>query len=243
MKIPEKELKVIEKLIGFSFINKELLIEALTHKSYLNENRSISSKNNERLEFLGDAVLELSVTRYLFVIYPEFMEGDLTSFRAALVKTESLAEEAFRLRLGDFIFMSKGEESTGGRTRQYILANTVEAIIGAIYLDQGYELADKFILEHICYKAEKIISERSDIDSKSKLQEIVQEKLRITPTYELISAIGPDHNKIFEMGVYTGDNLITTGKGKSKQEAEQDAAKKALLIIEPDFVNMHSKQI
>jgi len=222
------KLEQLSQIIGVKFNNWNLLTEALTHRSYVNEHKEESLSHNERLEFLGDAVLELSITKFLFNTYSDFMEGDLTSFRAALVKTESLAEEALRLNFGDFLFMSKGEESTGGRERQYILANSVEAIIGAIYQDQGFDVADEFILKNIAYKADKIIQNRSDIDSKSKLQEITQEGFKITPNYQLISAKGPDHNKIFEMGAYLGDKLMASGTGKSKQEAEQNAAKKVI---------------
>jgi len=224
----KENLKLLSKALQVEFKNQDLLIEAITHRSYVNEHKTENLNHNERLEFLGDAVLELSVTRFLFNNYKEFMEGDLTSFRAALVKTESLAEEAVRLKLGDFVLMSKGEESTGGRTRQYILANTVEAIIGGIYQDQGFEVADKFIIENISYKAENIIKSRSDIDAKSKLQEITQEQYKVTPIYQLIDAKGPDHNKIFEMGVYLNDVLLAQGSGKSKQEAEQSAARLTL---------------
>lgn len=222
------KLEQLSQIIGVKFNNWNLLTEALTHRSYVNEHKEESLSHNERLEFLGDAVLELSITKFLFNTYSDFMEGDLTSFRAALVKTESLAEEALRLNFGDFLLMSKGEESTGGRERQYILANSVEAIIGAIYQDQGFDVADEFILKNIAYKADKIIQNRSDIDSKSKLQEITQEGFKITPNYQLISAKGPDHNKIFEMGAYLVDKLMASGTGKSKQEAEQNAAKKVI---------------
>jgi len=223
----EKILK-LSQIIEVKFNNWSLLTEALTHRSYVNEHKDEVLVHNERLEFLGDAVLELSITKFLFNNYADFMEGDLTSFRAALVKTESLAEEAVRLGFGEFLLMSKGEETTGGRERQYILANSVEAIIGAIYQDQGFEIADAFILKNIAYKAEKIIQSRSDIDSKSKLQEITQEDFKVTPNYQLLSAKGPDHNKIFEMGAYLNEKLMATGTGKSKQEAEQSAAKKVI---------------
>lgn len=209
-------------------INEDLLKNALTHRSFINEVRSKDLSHNERLEFLGDAVLELVVTEYLFKNYPDLNEGVLTSFRAALVKTESLAEEAKRLGIGEFIFMSKGEEQSGGRDRQYILANTVEAIIGSIYLSLGYEASNKFILKNICYKLDDIITNRYDIDSKSKLQEIAQEEVKVTPSYELVGSSGPDHNKSFEMAVYIDGKIFGKGKGKSKQEAEQKAASDAL---------------
>lgn len=223
-----KVIEFIEKVLNLKTTEVETFVEALTHRSYINEVKDPNLKHNERLEFLGDAVLELSVTKYLFNNYPEYNEGTLTSFRAALVKTESLALEAKKLDLGEYILMSKGEEATGGRQRPYILANTMEATIGAIYLTLGFEEADKFIVEKICYKIESIIAERSDLDPKSKLQELSQERVKVTPTYKLISSIGPDHNKIFEMGVYINEFLFGKGEGKSKQEAEQAAALEAI---------------
>ncbi len=222
------DLNSLENKLGVKFINSKLLSEALTHRSYVNENRGEGLQHNERLEFLGDAVLELVITEFLFKKYEDHPEGDLTSFRAALVKTESLAEEAERLGFGEFIFMSKGEESTGGRQRPYILANTVEAIIGAIYLDQGYETAKKFIIDNIAHKTEDIVNSRLDIDSKSKLQEVAQESVKLTPIYEFISSEGPDHDKTFIMAVKIGENEFGRGKGRSKQEAEQKAAEDAL---------------
>jgi ribonuclease-3 len=225
----EKKLHNLLKSINLvDFKKPELLIEAFTHRSYLNEFRNTDIQHNERLEFLGDAVLELVVTEYLFSTYADFKEGDLTSFRAALVKTESLALEAKKLNLGEYILMSKGEESTGGRNRPYILANTMEAFIGSIYLSEGYETASKFILKHIGYKAKEIIEERLDIDAKSKLQEIAQEAAKITPSYKLLGSSGPDHNKTFEMAVTIGEHEFGKGTGKSKQDAEQAAANQAL---------------
>lgn len=232
-----KDLKHFFKSIKLKPNKENLYHEAFVHRSYVNES-SETSNNNERLEFLGDAVLELVVTEFLFKNYPSYAEGDLTSFRAALVRTESLAEEAQRLKLGEFIYMSNGEEATGGRNRPYILANTFEAIVGAIYLDKQYAEAERFILENVCYKIEEIISKRLDIDSKSKLQEVSQETLRITPAYELLSSSGPDHNKTFEMGVMIGDKLFAKAKGKSKQEAEQNAAEIALVKWE-ELIKLH----
>lgn len=219
---------LVEKILKLKTPSNEIFTEALTHRSYINEVKDLSITHNERLEFLGDAVLELAVTKYLYDNYPDQNEGTLTSFRAALVKTESLALEAKKLQLGDYILMSKGEEATGGRLRPYILANTMEAVIGAIYLTLGFEEAEKFILEKICYKIEAIVAERSDLDAKSRLQELAQEKVKVTPAYKLITASGPDHNKVFQMGVYIGETLFGTGEGKSKQEAEQAAAVQAM---------------
>lgn len=223
----DDKLTKFTKLLGFE-IELKLLKVALTHRSYINEMKDKSLEHNERLEFLGDAVLELVVTEYLFENYKDLNEGVLTSFRAALVKTESLAEEAKRLGVGEFIFMSRGEEQSGGRDRQYILANTMEAIVGSIHLSLGYASAQKFILDNICYKLPQIIEGRKDIDSKSKLQEVAQEATKFTPRYELVTAEGPDHNKTFEMAVFVDVHNLASGKGKSKQEAEQNAAANAL---------------
>lgn len=231
----------IKEVLEINFVNFNIFQEALTHRSYVNENKDSSIAHNERLEFLGDAVLELVTTKYLFLNYPDFNEGTLTSIRAALVKTESLAFEAAQIELGNHILMSKGEEATGGRDRPYILANTMEALIGATYLDLGFEACEAFILKRICYKTEEIVSKRLDLDSKSKIQEIIQEKVKITPVYKLIESTGPDHNKLFVMGLYIEETLLTKGEGKSKQEAEQDAALKALNSWEELYLKYFKK--
>lgn len=222
------KLKEFAQSLSIKFSNLALLEEALRHRSYLNEHKNTKLESNERLEFLGDAVLELVSTEFLFAKYPERAEGDLTSFRAALVRTESLAESSLKLGVSEYLYMSKGEEATGGRTRPYILANTFEALVGAIYLDQGYEAAKKFITENIIPKIDKIVKDRLDIDNKSKLQEIAQNFLKQTPTYKVVSESGPDHDKKFEVSVIINNKTYGTGIGKSKQEAEQNAAKKAL---------------
>lgn len=217
-----------EKILEVTFKDKNLLKRSLTHRSYLNENHSEDLKSNERLEFLGDAVLEIITTEYLFLKYPEKPEGELTSYRSALVKTTSLGETALALGMGEYIFMSNGEEATGGRERPYILANTFEAVLGAIYLDKGYTTAKNFVLRVLLPKLDGIIAERLDIDAKSKLQEIAQEVLNFTPIYDLISHQGPDHDKKFEMSVKIAGKDFGHGIGKSKQEAEQNAAQSAL---------------
>lgn len=224
----EQSLDKFCEQIRVNIENKELLREALTHRSYVNENKGLKTKHNERLEFLGDAVLELISTEFLFEKYPERPEGDLTSFRAALVRTESLAEVAMQLNYGDYMYMSKGEEATGGRQRQYILANAFEAVIGAIYMDQGFEACKQFLNRFLLPKIDQIVENRLDVDAKSKLQELAQEKIKFTPVYELLSEEGPDHDKTFEMQVFLNGVEFGTGKGKSKQEAEQNAAKFAL---------------
>lgn len=223
-----KDLTKLEKSLGVKFKNPELLITALTHRSFLNEHHDTYLHNNERLEFLGDAVLELITTEYLFKTYPDRSEGELTSFRSALVKTSSLSETSLSLGIGEFIQMSKGEEVTGGRNRPYILANTFESILGAIYLDQGYQASTNFVTTKLLPKISKIIEDRLDIDPKSKLQEISQEVLNFTPVYELLASSGPDHNKDFLMAVKISNRVFGEGRGKSKQDAEQNAAQKAL---------------
>jgi ribonuclease-3 len=225
-KINLKKIEKFKDIFKFKVNDTDLLIRALVHRSFVNESKL--DKNNERLEFLGDAVLELIITKHLFFKYPSRDEGELTSFRAAIVKTESLAQSARRINLGHYILMSKGEESTGGRDRSYILANTFESILGFIYLDQNYERAEEFVQDNLLYKLDNIVKNRLDIDNKSKLQEISQEYLKITPAYEVISESGPDHSKTFEIAVKIRDHIFGSGKGSNKQEAAQNAAQKAL---------------
>lgn len=220
-------LKKFFKIIEVTPNSEDLYHRALTHRSFVNEVEG-EIKNNERLEYLGDAVLELATSEHLFHNYPDYPEGDLTSFRAAVVRTESLAEEANRLKIGAFMYMSKGEEKTGGRERAFNIENALEAIIGAIYLDQSYEVAKKFVEKNICYKIPEIVENRLDIDAKSRLQEISQEILKITPVYEFIDARGPDHDKTFEMAVMIGEQKFGSGNGRTKQIAEQNAAEQAL---------------
>jgi ribonuclease-3 len=227
----KKEKQHLEKLCKILHVkmkNIGLLKKAITHRSYINEHKNEKLEHNERLEFLGDAVLELLVSKHLFDNYPSKPEGDLTSFRAATVRTESLAEEAEKLKIGKFIFMSKGEEQTGGRTRPYILANTFEAVVGAIYLDRGISTVSTFLKNSLFYKIPDIIKNRTDIDNKSKLQEISQEIVKETPEYEIVDATGPDHAKVFTAQVLIKEKKFGQGKGANKQEAEQSAAEKAL---------------
>lgn len=214
--------------LGLSFNNLDLFIEALTHRSYLNEHREYSGSHNERLEFLGDAVLELAVTSFLFKKFPATSEGELTSYRAALVNTVSLAESAQALGVNDFLLLSKGESKDTGRAREVIRADALEAIIGAIYLDSGYEAAEAFIAKTLYGKIDTVIAKRSYQDAKSRFQEIAQEKKGTTPAYETLSEIGPDHNKRFTVGVFIAAEEIARGEGQSKQEAEQSAAQAAL---------------
>lgn len=218
-----------EEKIGYHFKNQRLLEQAFTHRSYINENRGERREHNERLEFLGDAVLELAVTEYLFAKYPDKPEGDLTSYRAALVNTTSISNSATKLGMNEFLLLSRGEAKDTGRARQIILANAFEAIIGAIYLDQGYESAKKFIAEQLFHKTDEVVEKGLWQDAKSRFQEIAQEKNSVTPSYDVISQTGPDHDKRFVVGVYLGEERIATGEGRSKQEAEQQAAEQALV--------------
>lgn len=222
------DLSELEKILDATFKDKDLLRTALVHRSYLNENPQFDLPSNERLEFLGDAVLELVVTDHLYATHSESPEGELTNFRSSLVNTTSIAEVSGRLQFGQFLYLSKGEEGGGGRQNQYILANTFEALLGALYLDQGYEAATRFVHKHLLPKLDTIIEQQLYKDPKSNLQEKSQENLSITPTYRSLSEEGPDHNKIFTVGVYAGAKLLATGSGRSKQSAEQMAASKAL---------------
>jgi ribonuclease III len=223
-----ENLKSLEKILGVTFNNTTLLLTAVTHRSYLNEHREATWEHNERLEFLGDAVLELVVTDYLFLEYPEKPEGELTAIRAALVNTNSLAAASEQMKVNQFLLMSKGEAKDEGRARQYILANVFEACIGAIYLDQGYAAAQAFIAERLFGQTKKIVEKRLWQDAKSRFQELAQEHASITPTYETVSQEGPDHDRIFTVGVFLRHEKVGEGKGRSKQEAEQEAAKAAV---------------
>lgn len=214
--------------LGVSFKNPDLLVEALTHRSYLNEHREYAGAHNERLEFLGDAVLELATTDFLFKKYPAKPEGELTSYRAALVNTVSLAASAQALGVNDYLLLSKGEAKDTGRARDVILADALEAIIGAIYLDSGYEAAEQFIAKNLYGKIDEVIAKRSYQDAKSRFQEAAQEKSGVTPRYETLSEEGPDHAKLFTVGVFIDTEEIARGEGQSKQEAEQSAAEAGL---------------
>lgn len=220
--------KSFQKKIGYQFKNEHLLEQAFTHRSYLNENRAPGREHNERLEFLGDAVLELAVTDFLYAKFPDKPEGDLTAYRAALVNTVSISDAATKLGMNEYLLLSRGESRDTGRARQIILANAFEALIGAIYLDSGYDVAQKFIADQLFHKTDAVVEGRLWQDAKSKLQEIAQERGGITPTYELVDQSGPDHDKRFVVAARIGSERVATGEGRSKQEAEQDAAHKAL---------------
>ncbi len=218
----------LEERIGVKFNNRDLLRQAFIHRSYINENKDCGLSHNERLEFLGDAVLELVITDHLYRTYPSKPEGELTSIRAALVNTVSLQGVAKDININGNLYLSRGEAKDTGRAREYILANAVEALIGAIYLDRGYDEARKFIERFISIKTEEIEREKLWIDAKSLFQEKAQEIESETPVYEVLEEKGPDHDKHFTSGVFLKEKLIAQGKGHSKQEAEQEAARKAL---------------
>lgn len=222
-----RDLSKIEKRLGIKFKDRNLLLTAFVHRSFLNENKSFK-RHNERLEFLGDAVLELVVTEHLYNNYIN-PEGDLTNWRSALVKTESISEAGKNLGYEDYLLMSRGEATSSGRARQLILANCFEAVTGAIYLDQGYEIAKKFLEGNLLVNLPKIIEDKLYIDPKSHFQEIAQEKEGITPRYDVVSEEGPDHDKKFTIMVKIGDREWGKGNGASKQLAQQAAAKNALL--------------
>lgn len=226
----EKDFKTFEEKIGVSFDDQELLRRAFTHRSYLNEHRGEVEGHNERLEFLGDAVLELVSTHFLYEKYPDSPEGDLTAYRAALVNAVTLSEIAAAIGMNDYLLLSRGEAKDNGRARQMLLANAIEALIGALYLDQGYDAAEAFIKKYLFPKIDDIVQKRLWQDAKSALQEKVQEVEGATPHYVVIKETGPDHDKHFLVGVYAKDTLLAEGSGKSKQEAEQTAARTALTI-------------
>jgi ribonuclease-3 len=222
-----KDLTPLETTLGVVFTDTDKLRQALVHRSYLNENPGFPLEHNERLEFLGDAVLELVVTDHLYLHY-QLPEGELTNLRAAIVRGEMLARVAEELGIDDFMLLSRGERRDTGKARHYILANAVEAVIGAIYLDGGYATAKEFIERVIIVKLPDIVSKGLHIDNKSKFQELAQERFRVTPSYEVLHESGLDHAKQFVIGAFLGTKKISEGMGSSKQEAQQAAAKEAL---------------
>jgi ribonuclease-3 len=224
-----KDITPFEKKLNVAFADKALLTRAFTHRSYINENPKTGLEHNERLEFLGDAVVELVVTDFLFAQYPSHNEGELTAYRSALVNAIIMGEIASELGMNDYLSLSKGEKKDTGRARQTILANTYEAFVGALYLDQGYDIAKKFILDTLVPKLAEIISKKSWKDAKSKIQEEAQERVGLTPSYQVLEQNGPDHDKWFIIGIYFGDTKIAEGKGRSKQEGQQAAAEAALV--------------
>jgi len=224
-----KDLSRLEKCLDLKFKNQDFLKLALVHRSYLNENPNFKLGHNERLEFLGDAVLELCITEALYGQYPNSAEGEMTNWRSALVNSNMLAVIAEEFKLADFIFLSRGEaRDQNKKARQYILANAFEALIGAVYLDQGIRAVSKFIKKNILNRLPNIIEHKLYLDAKTRFQEAAQEYAGITPMYKVSRESGPDHAKLFLMGVYLGDDLVAQGSGYSKQEAQTEAAAQGL---------------
>jgi len=224
---PDKDLTPLEKKLGVYFQNQQLLRQALVHRSYLNENPDFELDHNERLEFLGDAVLELVVTDHLYHHY-DLPEGEMTNLRSAVVRGEMLSKIAHELDLDSFLLLSRGERKDEGKARQFILANAIEAVIGALYLDQGYDAAKKMIDTYIVSKLKEVEEQGLHIDNKSRFQELAQDRFRITPSYRVLSESGLDHEKQFVIGAFIGDKNYGEGRGSSKQEAQQNAARAAL---------------
>jgi ribonuclease III len=225
-----KDFSKLEEAIKIKFKNQDLLQQAMVHRSYLNEHPDFHLHQNERLEFLGDAVLELVVTEYLYNNYPN-PEGELTNWRASLVNSKMLATIAQTFNFSDYLYLSKGESKDANtKARQYIMANAFEALIGAIYMDQGWDPSKQFITENVLNQLPYIIEHKLYMDPKSRFQEASQDKYGITPSYNVLSETGPDHNKLFVIGVYLADEQVATGQGTSKQEAQVDAAQKALEV-------------
>ena len=221
----------LEAKLGVKFKDKALLEKAFTHRSYLNEHRENGLENNERLEFLGDAVLELIISSDLYKNYPEKPEGELTNIRAAVVRTESLAEESRNLGFGEYLKMSKGEEDSGGKDKDYLLANTFEAVLGAIYLDQGFDVCVSYLSRTLLHKVSNIIENNLFIDPKTQAQELIQAQFKVTPLYEVVKEDGPDHDKTFTVALIVNQKELGRGTGSSKQKAEEEAAKIAIETI------------
>lgn len=224
----KKKLKAFEKKLGISFKNREHLKRALMHKSYANENRYPYTEHNERYEYLGDAVLELAISQILFSSFPQATEGDLSKLRAAIVNEDQLAELAREISLGDYLYLGKGEDRTGGREKPSLLSDAYEAVIGAVFLDRGVEKAQKVIRKNF----ERVIKKVGGVgfvnDFKTRLQEVVQRKYRTTPRYRPVRETGPDHSKTFEVNLLISGEIVSTGRGLSKKAAEQDAARQAI---------------
>ena len=223
-----KDFTLFEEKIGVTFTDKKILEQAFIHRSFINENPKSGLEHNERLEFLGDAVLELIVTDYLYKKFPNLAEGELTAYRSALVNAVVIGEVGGELEMNEFLLLSKGEAKDTGRARHTILANTYEAFLGALYLDQGYAPCDTFVLATLVPKLETIIKEKSWKDPKSRVQEEAQERVGVTPSYKVVAEVGPDHDRYFTIAIFFGHDKIAEGKGRSKQEAQQAAAQAAL---------------
>jgi len=222
------DLKKAAEILKIELYDEELFRTAFTHRSYLNEHADYKNPSNERLEFLGDAVLQLLSSEYLYNAYPTDPEGELTNYRSAIVCTQSIGEEAKRLGYGSLLLLSNGEEATGGRDREYILANTFEAVLGAVFLEKGLDFCREFVTRELFYKVGDIVDKKLYKDAKSRFQEAAQEKTGLTPNYEVSDSWGPDHEKMFRISVYLGKEKYGEGEGRSKQKAEQKAAENAL---------------
>lgn len=221
-------LEQLKSRLAIEIRNPDLFQEALTHRSYLNEHKDYKHPHNERLEFLGDAVLELVVTRYLFDHFDN-PEGELTSFRAALVNGDMLGKIGHGLGVEEFLLMSRGEAKDTGRARSYLVANAMESIIGALYLDQGYDAAKDFIEKHVMVRLDEVLAQGLQTDPKSRFQELAQEKTGLTPNYRVLKEWGPDHDRHFIAGVFLGEEIVAEGEGVSKQDAQREAAKQGLI--------------
>ncbi len=221
----------VQEILKTELINESLFKTSFTHRSYLNEHQDYTNPSNERLEFLGDAVLQLLSSDFLFKKYPKSPEGDLTNYRSSLVCTTSIGAEARRLGYGEMLLLSNGEEATGGREREYILANTFEAVLGALYTEKGIDFCREFVARELLYKIDDVVENEAYKDAKSRFQEVAQEKLNTTPVYQVLESWGPDHEKMFKVGVFLGKDQWGVGEGKSKQKGEQQAAEDALKNI------------
>lgn len=222
----------LEKKIYIIFKNKLLLQNVFIHRSYLNEHKNFQLPSNERLEFLGDSVLSLITSVYLFKNFPKLKEGDYTEIKSAIVKTESLAQAAYNIGLNKFLFLSKGEEKTGGRNNKNILADCFEALIGAIFLDQNFETAYQFVNNFLFKnKLDKIVKNKEYLSAKTKLQEYFQGKYKKIPEYRVLKEFGPDHKRVFQIGVFFNNKLLSSGTANSKKEAEEIAAKNAFATL------------
>jgi ribonuclease-3 len=224
----EFNIEKVAQIFKTEIKHSQLFKTAFTHRSYLNEHPQYENPSNERLEFLGDAVLQLLSSEFLYNTYPESPEGNLTNYRAAIVCTASLAEESKRLGYGELLLLSHGEEQTGGRSREYILANTFEAVLGALFIEKGIDFCRKLVAKELLYKVEGIIEQNKYKDAKSNFQEMAQEKFGVTPSYEVLESWGLDHDKTFKVGVFINNEKYGEGEGRSKQKAEQAAAVNAL---------------
>jgi len=229
------DLAALQQILGVSFNDLSLLEQALIHSSYINENPGLSPTSNERLEFLGDAVLGLVVAEKLYQDFPQFTEGEMTRLRSALVRRDTLFRMAKAIKLGDYLYLGKGEEASGGRYKPANLAGALEAVIAAIFLDQGSAITSSFVLRLLDKELHKVISQGTRSDYKSQLQEFIQARQQQTPTYHVIEAVGPDHDRTFTVEVKVGDAVLGRGSGKSKRTAEAEAARSALQRLSIDF--------